>query len=200
MQVKERLGWTLAPQGNLPSWSRRGWELGSQAFLCPYSVRKAAWKGASGQPSVPGHMHTGFERPSLRWAFSLFPHPVLLSYSWGPPATRSHCEDRAQRSQGLVGTSPVLYSGLLTKGPWGLDSGELGGKVTQRLRKFFFVIPFNTTSHTLVTQLLWSKFIINHLESSLTILFLYGWKDSLIKSKRKTIFTSCLGRGKKIKY
>lgn len=73
--------------------------------------------------------------------------------------------------------------------------------MTQRLGKFFsFVIPFNTMSNMLVTQLLLSRFIINHLESSLTILFLYDWKDSLIKSKSKTIFTLFLGRGKKIKY
>lgn len=113
--------------------------------------------------------------------------PVLIPATW---------RERRPSAEGL---SPARL--LLTKGPWSLDSGELGGKVTQRLGKFFsFVIPFNTMSNMLVTQLLLSRFIINHLESSLTILFLYDWKDSLIKSKSKTIFTLFLGRGKKIKY
>ena len=91
----------------------------------------AAWR-VPGWPLVPGHTHTAFERPSLRWVFSLFPHLDLLSCSWGPPATRSHCGDRAQRAQGLGGASPTLSGVLLTKGPGGSVSwvGCVGRNLT----------------------------------------------------------------------
>lgn len=68
------------------------------------------------------------------------------------------------------------------------DSWELGGEVTQLLKKpFSLVIPLNTMSNMPLTQLSGSYFIINHLDFSLTILLLDSWKDSLIRSTSKTI-------------
>lgn len=43
----------------------------------------------------------------------------------------------------------------------------------QLLRRSLLVLSFNTTSTVLLTQLSWSKFIINCLEFSLTPLYSY---------------------------
>lgn len=102
----------ISSSGKPPRPRKKRLRVWKPGFSVPSQCGDNCLRGHRG-PSIPGHAHTGFESPSLRWAFSLFPHPALLSCSWGPPATRSHCEDRAQSPQGLVGTLPVSSSELL---------------------------------------------------------------------------------------
>lgn len=111
MQMECRHEWTSGPQGSLPSWGRRNGALLSQ--------RRSSCLRKARCPSVPDHMHTGFERPSLRWALSPFPHPALLFCSWDPPATRSHCEDGAQKWQGLGEAWTFLFRTHQTEVPEG---------------------------------------------------------------------------------